>query len=276
MLRAAIHLAVQRAVRPRFALSLDDFAEALRARIPDAFQGDDAAGYVSRLCLDDLYLAVACSRGDERAWGECRDRYFEYIRSFTKRLVHDRAASDVADSVIADLWQRGRFSQYDGRSTLRTWLGAVAAHAAINAGRAERRTVPLEPEKVERLSRDVPSNAAANPAEDHESHRLFAGLVAQALGRLDAESKLLLMLYYEQSLTLDQLAPVLGASKATLSRRLDRLRRTLRADIETSAPLAARVSADELREHLDYARLELDLAAALGSATMKRAGRSDV
>jgi hypothetical protein len=44
--------------------------------------------------------------------------------------------------VIADLWQRGKIARYEGRSTLRTWLGTVVANAAVNASRS-RRTVGL-------------------------------------------------------------------------------------------------------------------------------------
>lgn len=271
--RAAVLAAVDRAVRLRFSLSTAAFAELLLERFSRGPAEPDPGGRASRLCLNDLYLAVACSHGDDEAWREFRERYFEYIRAFTKRFVHGRAAADVADDVIADLWQRGRLAQFDGRSTLRTWLGAVAAHAAINAGKVERRVAALEPEAMAQASRGAPS---VDTIEDREAHRVFAGLVGHALAELGPEEKLLLLLYYEQKLTLDQMEGVLGASKATLSRRLDRLRQALRHSIETAARRDLRVSAEALRERLDYARLELDLATALGGGSVKGGGRGVV
>lgn len=270
--RGALRVVIERAVRPRFSFSIEGFTDFVLERISAGPAERDPAGYVSRLCLDDLYLAVACSRGDDDAWRECRERYFEYIRGFTKRFLHDRAAADVADDVIAELWQRGRFAQYDGRSTLRTWLGAVAAHAAINAGKVERRRTPFEPGARDRVLTGARSPATEDPTEDLETRRVFAGLVSDALAQLDSDQKLLLLLYYEQKLTLDQMEGVLGTSKATLSRRLDRLRRSLRESIETKARVELQVSAETLRERLDYARLEFDLATALGGGSVKGGG----
>jgi len=216
--------------------------------------------------VTDLELATACCRGDDDAWREFRERYFNFIRDFARRFIHDRAAADVADQVIADLWQRSRLAQYDGRSTLKTWLGAVVAHAAINAGKVERRTTTLNPRTWE------PAPVSPGAAEDAESGRAFAALVERAIGELTPDNKLLLLMYYEQGLTLDQMANVLGGSKATLSRRLSALRSALRDAIDANARRELRVDAAVLRERLDFARLEFDLAAALGGARMEREG----
>lgn len=249
-------------MRPRFSLSTDAFARGVIERgalnQPDCSPDD----YAGRLCLDDLYLATACAAGDEDAWGEFRERYFSYIRDFSRRFVHERAAADVADQVIADLWQRRRLAQYDGRSTLKTWLGAVVAHAAINAGRLERRMTALDEGTMRARQR------VASPS-DEDAPRVFAALIERAVADLEPEARLLLLLYYEQGLTLDQMGVMLGASKATLSRRLERLRQGLRDSIETRARQELRMNADSLRERLDFSRLEFDLAAALGGGRVK-------
>jgi RNA polymerase sigma factor (sigma-70 family) len=261
--RVAVRSAIERQVRCRFAIPLDAFADVVLERSTVQQPDRNPLEYISRLCLDDLYLAAACCQGDGDAWRECRERYFSYIRDFARRFVHERAAADVADQVIADLWQRGRFAQYDGRSTLKTWLGAVVAHAAINAGKLERRMTTLEPGTMESRSQSI------GGAEDEDTHRLFATLVTRAVGELEPDAKVLLLLYYEQGLTLDEMVSVLGTSKATLSRRLDRLRRGLREAIEASAQQELRVDSVGLREQLDFARLEFDLEAALGGSEME-------
>src|SRR5207244_7955291 len=43
-----------------------------------------------------------------------------------------------AAELIADLWQHRKIERYEGRSSLRTWLATVVAHAAVNAGKAAR------------------------------------------------------------------------------------------------------------------------------------------
>ena len=258
-----VRSAIERQVRRRFAIPLDAFADVVLERAAVHHADRNPLEYISRLCLDDLYLAAACCQDDGDAWRECRERYFSYIRDFARRFVHERAAADVADQVIADLWQRRRLAQYDGRSTLRTWLGAVVAHAAINAGKRERRMTTLDPGTMEARSR------ASGGAEDEDTHRRFAALVTHAVEELEPDAKVLLLLYYEQGLTLDEMVGVLGTSKATLSRRLDRLRRDLRAAIEAGALQGLRVDPAALREQFDFARLAFDLKAALGGSAME-------
>lgn len=90
---------------------------------------------LSRLSLDDLYLATACARGDDKAWKECAERYFGFIRDFARRYLPKVEAAELADQVIVDLWERGKMGRYEGRSSLKTWLGAVVAHAALNVVR---------------------------------------------------------------------------------------------------------------------------------------------
>lgn len=252
---AAVLAIVRTSVRQRFTLDLPAMASRIVSRASRLTPRPDPADYARRLSLDDLYLATACAEGDEQAWAEVRARYFSYIREFAHRFLHDRAAVDVADQVIADLWQRQRLAQYDGRSSLKTWLGAVVAHAAINAGKIERRRAPLDAASL------APRLRVAG-AEDAETRQLFTGLVRSAIAALDSESRLLLLFYYEQALTLDEMQRLLGSSKATLSRRLDAVRRAVRASIETRA-CALGIDADHLRERLDFSRLEFDLASAL-------------
>jgi hypothetical protein len=76
----------------------------------------------------------------------------------------------------------------------------------------------------------------------------------------------LLYLYYEQDLTLDQMAVSLHASKAALSRQLTRTRSALRAAIGVLARRATGAPADALRAGIDLGSLELDLSDLLGRA----------
>jgi RNA polymerase sigma-70 factor (ECF subfamily) len=210
------------------------------------------------LSLDDLYLATACSQGDERAWEELTGRHGGFMRAFALRFLREPDASDLADQVIADLWQRRKIARYQGRSTLRTWLGAVVAHAALNAGKSSRRTESLEDETCA----GEPPAASAEPGTN-QAETLLARLVAEAIEGLPAGEKLLLRLYYEQGLTLDQMAVALRASKAALSRRLARIRAGLRQAVESLARRAG-ASADALRAGIDLGRLEWDLSALVG------------
>jgi len=257
--RTEVLALVAERVQLRFALDAVTFADHLL----DLWDGADSGtgrgigDHVRRLSLDDLYLATACSRGDEKAWEELAGRHLGFLRGFARRFLKEPAATDVADQVLADLWQRGKIARYGGRSTLRTWLGAVVARAALNAAAARPRTASLEGEDrvCDQVLKCLPVDLAAN-----QTRSLLTGLVAEAIGGLPPGDRLLLYLYYEQDLTLDQMALALHASKATLSRRLIRVRSVLGAATESLARRSAGTSTDALRAGIDLAGLELDLS----------------
>ena len=240
----------------RFSITAAEF----RLRIEElaAAAGVAADDYAARASLDDLYLATACAAGDPAAWAECESKHFGFIRAFAQRFLPDAGARDLSDEIIADLWQRRKIERYAGRSTLRTWLGAVVAHAAMNVRRAAEPVVPLSPA----TAATSPATTLRAPSEDASSERVLAGLVVEALGTLAQDEKLLLHLYYEQGLTLDQMEIATRRSKATLSRRLTHIRAKL---LEAVDELAGRMgtSARTVRDGLRLERLEIDLSTLL-------------
>lgn len=275
--RNQVQALVAKAVRARFALDVVGFADCVRELARAACRGSDRSllEHVERLSLDDLYLATACARGDEGAWEEFGRDYFGFIRGFARRFLPDHEAKDLADQVIADLWSRRKLGRFEGRSTLRTWLGAVVAHAALNAGKALRRTLPSDGDELrDRLGAGLSS--ASDAAAEDAAERLRR-IVEEAIAALPPEDKLLLRLYYEQGLTLDEMSFALRVSKAALSRRLKRTREALRDSIELLSQRSAGVAADLLRTGLDLSRVELDLGVLLGeSPALERRRRGAV
>jgi RNA polymerase sigma factor (sigma-70 family) len=258
-------------VRPRFALEAHAFADRVIALARAAAGGSDsaAAAHVERLRLDDLYLASACAAGEEAAWQELAASHLAFVRAFARRFLPAQEAADLADQVMADLWQRGKLGRYGGRSTLRTWLGAVVAHAAFNAMKGSPRTVPLSGEEFDGWHREAAATRQPD-ASGEDAGRRLRQFAAQAIAALRPADKLLLQLYYEEGLTLDEMAVVLRSSKAALSRRLKHTRETLRDTIESLSRAATGMSADALRASVDLGRLDLDLAALLGSRAPRK------
>jgi RNA polymerase sigma factor (sigma-70 family) len=266
----AIRELIARNVRVRFRLTAEAFADRLMelARVDGA--GAPPALHVARLSLDDLYLASACAEGDERAWEECAARHFGFIRDFARRRLRGPLAEETANQVIADLWQRGKLARFSGRSSLRTWLGAVVAHAALNAAKAERPSLPLDAGPASGARAGAPRDA-----DPSEAAGLVAELVSRAIAGLGADDRLLLLLYFEQGLTLDEIAPLLGRSKAWLSRRLKGLREALRGDVERLARDLHAAGGEWLRAGLDLSRVPLDLARALSKGGGLEGGGDD-
>jgi RNA polymerase sigma-70 factor (ECF subfamily) len=251
---------VMRAVRRRFALAAHAFVTRVYELAVSQCGASDAAlrDYVMKLSLDDLYLATACLGGEEAAWRELSGLHFEFMRGFARRFVSGQAARDVADEVISELWSRRKLEQYGGRSTLRTWLGTVVAHAALNSRHALQRTVSLHADNIRSAERSIPTTDRSQPADD-QAALLLRELLTEAVAGLATEERLLLRLYYEQGMTLDELSRMLGISGAAISRRLKGAREEVRARVESGARTRTGESADALRAGLDLSRIELDL-----------------
>jgi RNA polymerase sigma factor (sigma-70 family) len=263
----AIERLVGQSVRARFVVATEEFITRLRDLARDAGHVSAPAqhDYLARLSLDDLYLAQACLAKDESAWRELATAHFEFMRAFARRFLPADAAREVADEVIADLWERGKLRQYGGRSTLRTWLGTVVTHAALNTRPALARAQSLDVGGAEVAGEDTADTGAA----ERESASLMARFLGEALRELSAEDRLLLYMYYEQHLTLDELGVLLRTSAPAVSRRLKRTRDDLLAALESRARRATGESASELRRGLDLSQIELNLDKLLGSPLSK-------
>lgn len=250
-------------IRWRFELDAATCAARLQTLLDSEPAGDAALrDRLARLSLDDLYLAWACMQGEDAAWRELAQLHFPFIRSFARRYLAAGAATDVADEVIADLWERRKLERYHGRSLLRTWLGALVAHRAINAGETVRRHA-RKSGALRVMAAVKQGESGDGDAADAQARETLRAILTEAFRALPAETRVLLQLYYEQDLTLDEIGRSLHVSAAVLSRRLKQAREALRVDIETRARQRAGLPADALREGIDLARLEVDLGALL-------------
>lgn len=202
----------------------------------------------------DLELARACARGEEGSWEEFERRYFGVIRAFAARALPGAAGADLAGEVIADLWQRGKIGRFEGRSSLKTWLAAVVGHAAANASKRERRWTPLEERE--------PPVAPRREAESETGRTRLGALLAEAAARLPPVDRLLVLLYYDRGLTLEEAGLILRRSKAVLSRRLTRVTGQLRNELEARSRERFGISARDLAGPLEAP--EIDLASLFG------------
>ncbi|MEK6629669.1 MAG: sigma-70 family RNA polymerase sigma factor, partial [Acidobacteriota bacterium] len=226
----------------RWALSETDFAAALGRSITHRFEDQppasrDVQAYLESLRLDDLALACACARGHEPAWEH-------FVREFRPALLRAAAscappdlARELADSIYADLFgleerdgvRRSLFDYFHGRSSLASWLRAVIAQRVVDRARSAKRFEAL-PDDESALG---PGRDTEAPDVDKSRYlSLGRSALSAALAALLPGDRLRLALYYTQQLTLAAAGRVLGESEATVSRKLERTRRELRAAIE--------------------------------------------
>jgi RNA polymerase sigma-70 factor (ECF subfamily) len=202
--------------------------------------------YLRALHVEDLALAGACAEGCEAAWEHFVATYRNYLRTAAAAILRCSAASaeacELADSLFSELYglsdrkdtTRSLFRYFHGRSSLKTWLRAVLAQRHIDAIRAGRRFEELPEDD----SRDVAQRATLGreiPQSDPHRDRyvsLFTRALQVALDRLEPREKERLRLYYAEEKTLAEIGRQFGEHESSVSRRLERIRRDLRNDVE--------------------------------------------
>ena len=237
------------ALAPRVRATLDKYL------LRDAPDAPVAAinEFMDGLRADDLCLVVACERGDARAWEDLVNRFGATVRSAARGAAgNEDAAEDLAQSIWAELHglrtradgrPAGKLGYYSGRGSLGGWLRAVVAQLAVDQHRKSARFVQTEEDsELDRLAQtadDSPStlhiNHAANPEDELLARRTARDVekaLAQALGDLPPEDRLLLKLYYFDNLRLREVGATLGFHEATASRRLARLQTEVRQRVE--------------------------------------------
>jgi RNA polymerase sigma-70 factor, ECF subfamily len=266
----------RRALAEKWGLSPQDLAAALERSAAHRFTGRapsevEVEQYLESLHLEDLALACACARGRESAWDHFVREYKPVLLRIAGRGQTADRAQDVADSIYAELFglaerdgvRASLFDYFHGRSSLAGWLKAVVAQRLVDRARSARRFEPLPDD-------ESPAPRAGSPDFELEPDRQrFLGSVrpalADAIAGLDARDRLRLALYYTQGMKLAAIGRVLGESEATASRKLERIRKELRAAVEKRLREGDRLTDAQIDRCFEYARTDpaFDLARTL-------------
>ena len=238
------------ALTSRLAATLEKY---LLRDAPDAADSEVEA-FLDGLRADDLCLVVACERGDGTAWEDLVNRFGPTVRSAARAAAGNAdSAEDLAQSIWAELHglraradglPAGKLGYYSGRGSLGGWLRAVVGQLAVDQHRKTSRYVQTEEDaELDRLANDTEmtrdshhmADGASNPEDQLLTQRTARDVeqtLAQAIGELAPEDRLLVKLYYFDNLRLRELGAMLGFHEATASRRLARLQTDLRHRVE--------------------------------------------
>ena len=220
------------------------------------------------LRIDELALARACADGSNAAWEIFLTRYREKLYLSALRIAREAsAARELADSLYADLYgtalrdgQRvSKLSSYMGRGSLEGWLRTVLSQEYVNRYRRTKRLVSLEEESEEGVQ-----FRAAEPEPLAPLDNRLAETTDEVLGYLSSEDRMVLNAYYLDGRTLAEIARMLGVHESTISRKLDKLAKSLRKQIVAALGKRgmSRRQAEEALE-VDVRDLQVDIRRSL-------------
>jgi RNA polymerase sigma-70 factor (ECF subfamily) len=166
--------------------------------------------------LDDDELAAQAAEGNLDAFGSLFTRYARDVYRLALSLGHRRADAEdlMQDTFLAALEGMGRF---EGRSSVRTWLGAILVRQASRRRRYHRL-------RATEVLEEGDATVTVAPGTRNEQR-----LDVQAmLDTLSSEHRTVLVLRELQGMSYDEIADALSIPRGTVESRLFRARNMLR------------------------------------------------
>ncbi len=176
----------------------------------------------------DRELVAAATGGDQQAFADLYDRYFDRVYDFVARMTRDRdeAADITQDTFIKAMHALGGLKE---GASFKSWIFTIARNTALNRLEKASRTRPLtfEDDDGEDVSMDVvDTDRFGDPAEAAEATAMGA-LVWEAAAGLDPKQLSLLQLHLHQGLDSAEIAEVMGVTKNNGYVMLNRLKKAV-------------------------------------------------
>ena len=168
---------------------------------------------------DELRTIRAVQAGETEAFRVLVDRYRHAVIRFTRNLVRDQDAEDVAQDVFLAAFRRiASFDPQQGRFA--TWLLAIARNRCVSLLRDRRESV----DKVQHL--DARPNVREADALD------FGRRLDRALDALPLEQKTAFVLAEIEGIAHAEIAEIEGVAVGTIKSRVSRAKEKLRDSLK--------------------------------------------
>jgi RNA polymerase sigma-70 factor, ECF subfamily len=181
-------------------------------------QTGHASAPASAAASDEILLS-RIAQGDALAMRALVARHQTRVYRWILRIIRDAAlAEDVLNEVFLDVWRQA--ASFAGRSSVATWVLAIARFKALSAAR---KRVDAQLDEEGAASIPDPADNAENVLEREDERKILrAGLAA-----LSREHREVLDLVYYHGKSIKDVAEVIGIPEATVKTRMFYARKKL-------------------------------------------------
>lgn len=160
--------------------------------------------------------------GDEDAFTEVLELYFNNLTLFINGYLNDiHASEDVAIDTMLELVVHKK--RYAFRSSLKTYLFAIARHKALNHLKKHRRTVLVPPDELELADR---ISLEQEVIENERKRRLHRAIVS-----LESELQTAVHLVYIEGMSYKEAASVMKKSPKQVDNLITRAKARLKEEL---------------------------------------------
>jgi RNA polymerase sigma-70 factor (ECF subfamily) len=184
----------------------------------------------------DALLVERLRQGEDDAFEELLSTYEDPVYNLVYRLLNQQAdAPDVVQEIFVKVYRN--LSQFQGKSTLKTWIYRIAVNEAYNHrrwfSRHKKQEVGLSSNEDNSISLvDLMPDRCRSPfdlASDHETR----ALIEEALLKINPVFRSAVVLRDIEDLSYEEVAEVLQISLGTVKSRIMRGRESLRIELES-------------------------------------------
>jgi RNA polymerase sigma-70 factor (ECF subfamily) len=160
----------------------------------------------------DEALIGRIASGDRLAMQVLFARHHVRVYRFVLRLVRDEwKAEDLISEVFLDVWRQA--DRFEGRSTVSTWLLAIARFKALSALR-RKPDQELDAESAAAIEDDADDPEAALAKKDRSV------VIRKCLTGLSAEHREIIDLVYYHEKSVEEVAEIVGIPENTVKTRM--------------------------------------------------------
>jgi len=171
---------------------------------------------------DEIIIERVIS-GDRNAYAVIVDRYKDKVYSLVYGIMRDEEkAKELAQDVFVKTYSA--LKKFRKESSFSTWIYRIAYNTAISETRKNKKRVLSFDDQLEKSSSMDLSESYKTEEEDN----LKKALLNQAIEQLQAEERLILMLYYFEEKSIEEISRSSGLSQSNIKVKLFRLRNKLK------------------------------------------------
>lgn len=191
---------------------------------------------------DDLTLLRRARSGEREAFREIVIRYQRKVYAVALGIVKDRdLAWDVSQEAFVRVHQH--LPEFQGGSSLQTWILRIATHAAIDSVRRERASAKDDIDEVRESDLEgggdgILATALGTNPQENALRREMLEKIQEALAQLPEKHRTILVLREVEGLSYEELAERLGIHKGTVMSRLFHARKKMQVLLRRYAGLS--------------------------------------
>jgi len=172
--------------------------------------------------LSDNYYVEQVLSGETDAFSFLLNKYSRQVFSLIVRMVGNR---EDAEELTQDVFIKAYRSlpQFRGDSSFSTWIYRIAYNIAVSATRKRKpETVPIDDNILSNVP-DEPDDAFLENTD--ASMRVF--YLNRALERLTPEERSMIVLFYKDNRSMDEIAKITGLTETNVKTKIFRIRKKL-------------------------------------------------